>query len=410
MQTMPILVAGNAGVVTHEILARSDIDAYWALSGSEVQAVLRREVPRLCIARQHSAGVVLDALKERNDPPPCVVLLERDGWEEKDELFRRGATALVRASAGAKILEAISILTGLAFAKLPRVRLATVAELTIAGGEPLLHETVDLSASGVCLRGVSDARLQLGVGATVGFPTLEPAIEGLVAMVARLFSDRGTPMAAFCFTHLDDQQRVALNQVVASCAASAAPESLDLEDLEFDSPEPTHDLPSDGESDLRRALKQRLQAQGGAGSQGWLDLAERSLTDMERAALRGESEARWAHHVLEMRLRICRAIAETSSVDAATIAQTVQVCREIGEASPRDEASLVRYTRIRSSLLKTLGTAPSGVRKGTEDPFALEPQPDPRAEASRRTVPFGDPEVLSEFAPTAARRSPRAVF
>jgi hypothetical protein len=129
------------------------------------------------------------------------------------------------------------------------------------------------------------------------------------------------------------------------------------------------------------------------------------LTEVERAALRGETVARWADHVLEMRLRICcRAIGESSQVDPTTMAQTIQVCREIGEASPRDDASLLQYTKIRSSLLKMLGMAPHGLRNGTEEL-------DLRADNSpRRTVPIGTPEVLSEFAPSSSHRSPRAAF
>src|SRR4051812_31800323 len=109
-----ILVLGDAGAVGGDLLRRAEIEILWALSVTEALAVQRRVGPPVCIVREPFAAELLRSRSPTRNLP-AIVLLDPGGWAQRDEYFALGATALVQATSGERILEALSELTGLAF-------------------------------------------------------------------------------------------------------------------------------------------------------------------------------------------------------------------------------------------------------------------------------------------------------
>src|SRR5262245_2380308 len=151
-----ILVVTDAGAAGRVLLGRNELDVRWALTVDEAMAVVEQLAPRACLVRETIAPQLFEAFKRLPEPPPAIVLLEDDGWDRRHLYFGLGATALVNETAVDRVQEAVSELTGIAFRGSPRIPFASVIDAKIDGEDTFL-ETVDLSVSGVSVRGLENA-------------------------------------------------------------------------------------------------------------------------------------------------------------------------------------------------------------------------------------------------------------
>jgi len=354
--------------VGRDLLRRRDVALHWALTAEEAAAVAKRAKPKVCLAREYMAEDVLEKLSKR-PPVPVVVLLEPDGWERRQAYMDGHATALVQASSGDRILEAVSVLTGLEFAKATRVDLETVVEVHVEGEDRLL-ETANLSASGVCIRGFP--KTHVGYGTKVNFLMLDDPFE-VAGVVVRCFRIGGVEAAGLAFS---EPSADVLNKIQAlvdgSLGSEPGGQSMIMDPMD---PDTLSGLPSVGGS-VRDALRDRLVKAGAKDADGdWLALATSELTPLEREAALGKPCEAWVQAVLDLRLSLYRTRSVVQgNLPNELVQKSLGACRALADkAAGSGSETLVQVTRIRAGILRALysGGAP-GPRVGrTSDDVEL---------------------------------------
>lgn len=360
---VPVLVCDTAGPVGSEILQRREVVAYWAIQPEEAQAVLAEVHPKLALVRRRFAGAVLP----NRGSTAVVVLMDEAGWAEKDQLFALGATALASEQSGEKILEAVSELTGLAFARHPRVSYKTAVELTVQG-EARLAETVNLSASGLCVRNVGE--LKVGSGVDISFPLLEPSISAQ-AVVVRCFEDAGVPMAGLCFSQLSPATRERLDGLVAEETAKnpGAPIAFELPELDeavtSEERRPSEEALQELKARLREVHQeaQRDARLASPRKDSATRLAGR-LTPAEKATVSGGKAPVWAKTALETRLKLHLDRQEHGRARSTTVREALVLCRSMATGAT-DARSRVEVCATRAALLREVYAEPIRARHGT---------------------------------------------
>jgi hypothetical protein len=291
------------------------------------------------------------------------VLLENDGWSRRQDYFSAGATALVQATAGPRILEAISELTGLTFARLPRVLYETAVEVEI-GGQARLLNTVNLSASGVCIEGI---RLEeQALGARVSFPLLEPPLT-LEALVVRTHHDGRHSLGGLAFVNpsavAQDRLRALVEAEISRDEKAAitveVPEHLDpismaLDEVKLGGDEAVEALKNklrdlhleskrDGQLHARRAPPRT----GSVASRN----IEAALSPSERALVLGEPSPDWAGPALHARLKLHVERRERGAPSPRTVQDALTLCRTLGRGAA-DAPAVVEVAAVRASLLR----------------------------------------------------------
>jgi hypothetical protein len=363
MKRTPILIISDAGTAGRALLARRDVELRWALTRPEARAGLQIDPkPRVCLTREDLALDVLASLKKEDGGPACVVLVEPEGWARKDKYLEAGATAIVQRTAEEKILEAISGLTGLVFRSHPRVPYSTVADVTMHGDRYFL-ETVDLSASGVTIRGLTNARI--GDRVELTFMMTDPQMSAS-GVVVRVFEEHGEVLAAISFEMIDAAHRKRLAEMVDE-ERSKAPEL----------PEPvglTHDLPSAFTADLHSAAgadpnahqiyRNMLHEYMKTSTKvvrvpSWLERVARSLTASERKAATGQDVPSYARATLDMRIQLehCRL---DGGPTEGTVAAAIELCRSMANDVPENNVEELKdVIVIRAALLRAVYGAPA---------------------------------------------------
>lgn len=385
-----ILVCGNAGPVGGDLLRRRDIAVHWALSTAEALAVLKRARPLVCLIRESFAEAILQQ-RPQNVPTSFVVLMDDANWSRSAALFEAGATALVHAGTPERILEAISELTGLAFAQYPRVAYRAPVEVSGEGLEARLLQTVNISASGVCVRGLEP--LRIGSGVCASFPLLDPPLE-TSAIVVRCFSQDDEPMAALCFNALKAVDRVRLialvNQQLEESQDNAV--TIDVPDL-ADEIEVGVGSIANGEAaiaELKLKLRQvheeskRDSSLGELRKNGLVRL-ERQLTASERAAMLGRPAPVWAGPALDAHLELHLDRRERGRPSAEAVERTLGLCRGMGAAiSDDDYSALCEVTLTRAALLREVYSEAGSSRRGSIAPPPGARPSSPKKKRSRK--------------------------
>jgi hypothetical protein len=366
MNRTSILVCRDAGAAGRALLVRRDVELRWALTVEEALAALRRTPrPKLCLMRERFAADFLGAAKAAardpdGDLPPFIVLLEPDGWSKKDAYFGAGATALAQHASEERILEAIASLTGLAFRQHPRVPYSTVIDVQLEGDRFFL-ESVDLSTTGVSVRGLPATFARLGERAALTFMMLEPPL-AVSGVVTRTFEEHGEPVAAFGFDQIADESRARIGAIVdeETKSARALPDPVDM-NAEIMGPM-TQDLViqlrSDGEANAIycNMLKERLKTPPAVQRvPSWLERLGRALTGTEKRALLSTDEPRFALSTVELRIRLCRMRLEEDWPVDVECARALDVCQTLAvEARGRPDDVLADVTEIRAALLRSV--------------------------------------------------------
>jgi PilZ domain-containing protein len=365
MTQTTILIGRDAGAAGRALLVRRDLELRWSLTVAESIAALKREPrPTLLVLREHFAAEVLSMAKsvarnEEGDLPPIVVLLEPDGWTRRDSYFGAGATALAQHNSEERVLEAIGSLTGLQFRHHPRVPYSTVIDVNL-GGDRLFLETIDLSLTGMSIRGIpSTARM--GDRAELHFMMLEPSFT-VTGVVARVFEEHGETVAAFSFENPGDDVKKAVAAIVAHERENAPslPEPMDMR-LET-AGALTQDLVAQLRSDsdaadvYRNMLKERLANPPGVSRvPSWLERVGRALTKVERRALLKTKQPEFAIATIDLRIRLCRMRLEGDWPVDVECARALEVCKTLAtDARSQGEDVLADVTLIRAALLRSV--------------------------------------------------------
>ena len=348
MTSIHLLVCCDAGAAGRELLARRDTVLRWALTPAEAKAVISSAPPRLILVREEMAE---DLLRDLPAGLPVVVLLEPDGWSRHHRYAETGATALVRASNRERILEAVSELTGIAFRVHPRIPLSEVVEISV-GGEANFLEAAEISASGIAVRNLPGARV--GTRVTVDLDFLEPT-RRLSALVVRFGQDEGQPLAGLAFDALSDEDRRALGGFIRQREAMLLPEPENLTD---DLGTYTLDLFSLQELDTRvfrdmmSAYLFPLTGAVGPRMPSWLEKVTSVLTPVERAALQGEAEPKFAPTAVDLRVSLAHARAASGVVGTTLGQRVLEFSRTLAnEGTGQAPELLQQITEIRAALL-----------------------------------------------------------
>lgn len=305
-----ILVACDAGAAGRELLSRRDLKLGWALTAAEARAWMDHVTPDVVLTREEIAREVLEAAQAQRHSPACVVLLDPDGWDRRASYFAAGATGLVQASNRARILEAVSNLTGLAFASHNRVSFRDVVEIGWRGETHLL-ETRDLSVSGVGVSGMEG--VIVGERIRVAFVMSDPqvTVEGVVVRRGR---EDGEHVVGVSFCDVDPRSRAALEVLVEAAVAElpALPEPVSMTSdlagtftIDLNTMMAASRPPEEG---FREMLERAVSGDADPPPRlpRWLARVEKSLSPVERAAL-VEGLPAFARDAVDARIRIERA-------------------------------------------------------------------------------------------------------
>lgn len=294
--------------------------------------------------------------------PPTVILLER-GAERRDRYLTQGATVLVHHGVEDQILGAVSELTGPSFRQSPRVPFSTVVDVAL-GGEHSLRETVDLSTSGVTIRGLDHAKV--GMSVSLNFLMTEPPLS-LGGVVSRVLTENGETLAGLWFHEMTADVRGALQRLVelelhrmpvlpdpvGLTDESAGTFSLDLiQQLDNDASATQAYVHMLRDHDRKTKHRPRLPR--------WLERIAARLTPIERAAVGDQPAPPFALGAVEMRIRLHRTRIDNEASREAECIAALDFCQAlVAEADGESEDTLLQVTEIRSALLYAIYAAPS---------------------------------------------------
>lgn len=244
-----ILICGDAGPARHVLLSRREIRVSWADSTRDARATLKLGVVKVLIMRPKLAdGDALRLLTEvpADLRPPTLVLLKRTEWGERHRFLEAGAADVLEHHDGERLLDEISRLTKVQFARHRRVKFDAPGEAKVIGGGRSYHVTSrDLSITGIGLVG-------LGAQPEDALVKLTLLVDGRPATywgrVTRTWKEGETPLAGLRFIAMSEEERLELAGIIEPREAYSAPPAEVLGSL-FDD----LDLPAEAPTALRTA-------------------------------------------------------------------------------------------------------------------------------------------------------------
>lgn len=352
----PLLIVCDAGNAGRDLLVRKDFDLAWALSPEEARASAERRRPTAVIVREALAAEVLAQLAPMG--LPILVLLEPDGWANREGYLQAGATALVQSSARARILQAVAEMTGRPFPEHARVPFAEFVEVDDGRGVHMV-ETVDMSNTGMGLRYLPD--VEVGNSVRVIMDHLQPPLS-LPAVVIRADGDT----VGLRFTDLEGELEARVKRLVdtqtARFPAPEMPEGLTVDlggtlTMELFTVSGTED----GQSDafFRRMLGRAVHegAESREGWPRWLVNIEARLTELERKAYPLDPSQSHASAAIDLRIMLARTRAQNpETFPSRPLAQRVLDFSRLLEMhiDGEDSASLSDVTLMRGQLLRAV--------------------------------------------------------
>lgn len=353
------MIVVDAGAAGRDLLVRRDVELGWALNLPEAQAALERRRPRIVIARAESVHELMKGGQRLLERVPVVVLLSETHWATRERYFDVGATALVSLDSKARIMEAISELTGLPTRYAPRVPYPEVVDIGLLGSRMYLEAT-ELGITGVSIRDFPPSRT--GDLVEVSLVMMEPALN-LSGMVVRSYIGRQGPVTEIAFNALNAQERAALEAFVSAEASRSAmfPEPVELTS-DLSSTTFTLDLfqamgSGSGLEQWLHILRQRQLSDTEVRAPKWLVRVERELSDLERWVVAGRKCPAFAHAALEMRIDLARA--QASIVGANSLKESCELaldfCRTLTTDAASSPASQLAYVpEIRAGILSQI--------------------------------------------------------
>lgn len=352
----PMLVVCDAGAAGRDLLVRRDLELAWALTHDEAEAYLRTHRPGLVLVREAMAAETLARAKASKNGAPVMVLLEPDGWANRTAYLEMGAAVLAQSSGRARILEAVSELTGRPFPSHVRVPFASFVEV-VTQEDRVMAETIDMSRTGMGVRHAPI--LRVGCSVTVHLDNLEPTLD-LPAVVIR--SDGEAAGLRFLDLEPDVAQR--LQDLVDVQTARFPPPEMP-EGLTVDIGGTfTMELLDAGTSDLGNDMRFRdmlheAVVEGVTSREGWprwLVNLEKKLTDYERRCFDEDPAACHASAAIDLRITLARTRTEEPyTFPTRALAQRVlDFSRLLQDHDGFSRDELADITIVRGQLLRAV--------------------------------------------------------
>lgn len=357
MKPVSILILADAGAAGRDLLVRRDVELAWALTVPEALANLGRRRPRIVLVRSQIAAQFMEQAKDMLERVPVVILVSEHDWPNRERFFGLGATALVSSKSQARIMEAISELTGLPSRYAPRVPYPEVVDVSLSGARIYLEAT-EIGTSGIAVRDFPPARV--GDQVEISLVMMDPSL-ALSGMVVRSHISRSGSVTEIAFNALNDQERGFLESFVHRESGRAAefPEPIGLTS-DLTSTTFTLDLfqAMGGHASSDRwiqILKERQRSDSEVRAPRWLIRVEREITELERSVVKGASSCpAFARASLEMRLDLGRA--QAMVVDQSSLRESCELaldfCRTLAtDAQGSTEMHLAMVPEIRAGIL-----------------------------------------------------------
>jgi hypothetical protein len=206
------------------LLSRREIRVLWADSFRDARASLRQHRPAVLVTRPKLAdgdAIRLFTQFDGPDEPHRLVLLKRQEWEQRARFLEAGASDVLDASDGVRLLEEIGRVTGIRFARHRRVQFEAPGEAKIIGGGrsyPVMSQ--DISATGIGLKGVSAQTLDALVKLTL---LVDGRPRTFWGRVTRSWSDGDAQMVGLRFIAMNEEERLELSALIESRTSFAPP-------------------------------------------------------------------------------------------------------------------------------------------------------------------------------------------
>lgn len=359
MKPVSIMILADAGAAGRDLLVRRDVELGWALTLPEIQAAMERRRPRIVLVRAEFAADLMSRCADLLERVPVIVMVAPSDWSRRESYFDVGATALVSRDSKARILEAVSELTGLPTRYAPRVPYPEVVDVGLLGSRIYLEAT-ELGTSGISIRDFPPARV--GEQVEVTLVMMEPALT-LSGMVVRSHIGRMGPVSEIAFNALNERERTILEAFVtqesARCASFPEPVGLtsDLMSSTF-----TLDLfqamgSGSGLEQWLGLLRKRQHSDSEVRAPKWLVCVERELSELERWVVVGRKCPAFVHAALEMRLDLARAqasvVGDSSLTESCELA--LDFCRTLAtDAASSSRSELAYVPEIRAGILSQI--------------------------------------------------------
>lgn len=366
----PVLVVCDAGAAGRDLLVRKDLELMWALTAEEASACLKQAHPELVLVREAMAAEVLSYARSLDQPPSVMVLLEPDGWANRQGYLKLGASALAQSSGRERILEGVSELTGRTFPDHIRVPFTEFVDVHCAEASHLA-ETVDMSSTGIGLRYLPDA--EIGVAVRVQIDSLDPPLS-LPAMVIR----RSPEVVGLRFLELSAEVQARLNHLVdvqtARFPPPEMPEGLTVDLAGTFTMElfecGTFDL--DGDRKFKTMLSHAvLEGQTTRDNwPRWLVNLESKLTPLERRDFANDPLTHPASAAVDLRIMLARTRTEEPYTfpTPQIVQQVLDFSRLLEDFEGAPEADLADIASLRGQLLRAVYGDLS--KKGSKGPKA----------------------------------------
>lgn len=347
LQTMKkpsIVVAADAGAAGRSLLEHDDLSIWWALTSREVRAALQHPFD-LIVTREELADVALEGNKA-----DVLVLLEPDSWGLHDQYFKAGATGLVQASNSARVVEAVSELTGVAFAEHPWVEVSEF--VSVRDSDLGFVRVLRLSQGGLELE-MADLRFQQGQRLVLELDFL-PGAPAVPCAIVRM-PDKSRSSWGLAFETPDEAVVSHIKKFVGSISSDLpSPVSLtaDLGTCTLDlMMRPEEDKKT---AECRSRLKAVLQDDKADRIPRWIRSLKDSLTPLEMAVLSGDRIDPMASEAIDIRLELGM-IAVDQPADLQLNRRTqrvIEFARSLALTYEEADASvLLDVMRMRAALL-----------------------------------------------------------
>jgi hypothetical protein len=340
-----ILICGDAGAVGPELIRRQDINILWAMSSKEAQAVLWRHRPEVCLMEEEFANSILATAPDTDGT--VYLILEKTDYPRTLQAIDQAA--YVPAADGGTILGAIAKASGLKFSQEPRIKVGVDVEVNCGEFTETL-QTVDVSLSGICVRGFPAQ--DTGEFASIKFTDFESE-QMVPAQLMRCFGTAEEQLAAFRFDDLDDETNQYIHELIEeNLEEQDEPEAVNsralmkkkmftASDEEFVSDEEKEQLFSvlDGEEEISDECPE------------WIRELAASLTATERTVAQGESGPAWVENSLNLRAAFSK-LEPTQKVPRSLKKQVLSFCRSLtARGSEYSDEVMVDVTAVRGALL-----------------------------------------------------------
>ena len=365
-----ILVLGSSSFpFRRELMEHREIETRWAESAKDVACHLRESrVDAAVISPGYRDLDVVWLLRQALGRSPCIILVageaERQRWQGEP------SDIVVSIEEVDSLALLLAQHTGLRLARYPRADIVLPIRALVEDDE-LKLETIDLSLSGVAIRGFPEVPEGTTADLALEMDGREYFVHG---HLVRWFEVNGERIAGLSFTDLAETPRMAIDAKVKELL-SHLPDQEQVQELFGD----LNLFESQTVGELRtRDFGEALQSftpatqdlelpalraalEGTTKVPAWLSAFAHELTPIERSAAQGEPCPDWCYNVLKTRLSLARAraLSPQHTPPSELLDEGYRLFTRLKRENGGPNGSLLGQIRlIRAALLRDLTFSP----------------------------------------------------